>query len=406
MRQVSKFAALFMATAMFAACSNDDSTSNQMEKGAGTIVVNLKNGAATRATEAATGDEKAVKNLEFYVFDANGNLDAKTPYVLIPSNKLESDNTYQFQVSAGTDNQVLVVANASIGKPGDTATPAFPATATLADIQKRLSSGSFNDQNSRVVPSTGLEMSDVQTFSVAEGEIKNVTIKLNRLSSKIHAPQMNATGVAVTLDTQEDVDKAFGGNSGLTPQDQFSFSFTGYALINGVQKSDVWDDHNFSTWVEASYTNYYLTSTFDANGDFTKAYSGQNSLGSYLLNTTEAPFVYVYENSPKRVADASGQVGTIAGQVYAFIIEGTLTSGTTNSQPRYWRVNFLRADNYKIVRNAAYTITLDKITTPGYATPEEATGGNDDVIPDNDKSSVNFTIEVTDWDAMSENTQV
>jgi hypothetical protein len=148
------------------------------------------------------------------------------------------------------------------------------------------------------------------------------------------------------------------------------------------------------------------TKTAAANLNEWYAYSGV--AGQAIIKNAATP-VYVYENKPglkQETAEAAAYEGFDADDVVAIILEGTLTArysadgvapSSDQTKTRYWRVNIRLQDAYHITRNAVYTTTVDKILTPGYATPWEAEESEEVIGKPGDTIS-EFIISVNKWD--------
>ncbi|MDR0977336.1 MAG: hypothetical protein LBL78_06255 [Prevotellaceae bacterium] len=433
MKKISNLMMLFAAVALMTACSNDETL--VQENGVGKVTVQIKGGsstAVTRATQAGTAAESTINSLELYVFNADGSLDTKvgsqgttpgTGYVALSGASLTGNNKYQFQVTAGTGKKVLAIANAGLGAQ---------AGKTFTQIEQLLTNyvfGSANSQGQTFTDAASMEMAGVsEGWSVENGAVTAVDVKISRLAAKIMPPVATTVNVDFTNLLQEDIDRIYGTGSGLTPADTYTFTYQGYAVINGLKNSAVYTPANFSTWVGDTYykpgaapgaaplANLYSWPTFDANGMFlAPPYSG-GTAPSFLL--TNAP-IYVYENKPATGVDAAGQIGYVAGTVYAFIIGGTITgngTGVTNkvSTTRYWRINIYATTTtvgadalpYVITRNTIYNTTINRVSSPGYSTPQNATGGDEDILPPPTSAAANFTIIPQDWNVLDETTEM
>jgi hypothetical protein len=438
MKKISSLFMLFASAALMTACSSDETI--VQENGVGKVTVQIKGGsstAMTRATQPGTAAESTINSLELYVFNADGSLDTKvgqtttaagTGYVSISGASLTGNNKYQFQVTAGTGKKVLAIANASLGAQ---------AGKTFTQIEQMMTNytlTSANSQGQTFTATASMEMAGVsEGWSVENGAVAAVEVKISRLAAKIMPPDATTVSVDFSNLRQEDIDIIYGGTgSGLTPADRFTFTYQGYTVINGLKNSAVYTPANFSTWVGDTYykpgattgaaplTNLYTWPTFDANGMFLSApYSGGVAT-TYLL--TNAP-IYVYENKPATGVDAGGQIGYVSGTVYAFIIGGTITgsgAGVTNkvSNTRYWRINIYATTTtigtgataetipYLINRNTIYNTVINRVTSPGYSTPQNATGGNEDILPPPTAAAANFTISPQDWEVLTENTEM
>ncbi|MDR0892679.1 MAG: hypothetical protein LBN24_08695 [Mediterranea sp.] len=422
MKRSYKALALLMAGAAVAACTNDEkNVSIPATSGdEASVTFQLANAPrSTRATDQGTAAERTLSNLQVFVFNGDGSRDTKSPFVNIPT--ISSSNSYTLPVNVGNGKRVLVVANTSLDSIKNSATDGDYAN--LEKVEKTLAQTVMDKSNSLVVPTKGFAMSGLSdTWSVSEGRSVNVPISIARFVSKVLAPQVVTGTTAVDFSSlpQDSIDAMFGAGSGLTPTDKYTFTLSGYAVINGLQKSDVYDDATMSTYVQASYFNDAVTpaidlydkATFDAQGNFTSNYSGANGASWFQTN---AP-VYVYENKPVRKL-VNGTEQSVASTVYAYIIQGrvhgTNVAGTINSDssPRYWRANFIAGDGttvpyFSVPRNQIFTMTVGTITTAGYGTPQGAAEGPGPYVPDPKNANVDFIISVTGWNVLSETTQM
>lgn len=87
-------------------------------------------------------------------------------------------------------------------------------------------------------------------------------------------------------------------------------------------------------------------------------------------------------------------------EVVAFIVRGTFSGTGESGVTRYWRVNLLKDDAWKIYRNSIYRITMKDIKTVGWSTPKEAEEEGPVVSPT--ESSISINIEVAQWDVRTQ----
>lgn len=83
--------------------------------------------------------------------------------------------------------------------------------------------------------------------------------------------------------------------------------------------------------------------------------------------------------------------------VFSCHFSGTGVSGVS----RYWRVNLLKDDSWKIYRNSIYRVTMKDIKTVGWSTPKDAEEEGPVVSPT--ESSISVNIEVAKWDVRTQN---
>jgi hypothetical protein len=405
-----KALALFIAGTTVAGCSNDTTIYEPPVADGTFVTIKLQGDAKTRAEETGTAAEKAINKLGIYVFNQDGSRDALSPYVEIPAPSGETQFTVP--VVSGQGKRVYVVANGA----SDTI-KVSGVYANLETVEKTFSAIVMDKNNSTLAtPTDGFMMSGLSAeWNVEAGENSTAAVHLARLVAKIYAPTLdnNAT-VDFSKATQEEINAVFGAGTKLVPSDSYTLQLTGYAVINGLHKSVLYNTADFITWVEKSYyddsvtpvVSLYDKATYDANGIFTSSYTGAT-----LLTTTANPYIYAYENKPVRRMN-NGVEMSVANTVYAFIVAAKITGtavadgSITTSAERYWRVNFYKGDIYKVQRNAAYRITVNKVVTLGAGTPEDAENGDGPFVPDPGNSAVNIRIDVLNWNLLSETTQM
>ena len=374
---------------------------------------------APSGTEAGTTEENYISSLEFYVFDNTGaNLD---PEVGAGEGYLKFNNPsglrHKIKLSAGANKKIIVVANMNLGAPSGSLniTTYNQLTAKLSNGEFKATSGQ-NDHNSRIIPVTGLEMSGfTANATVVAGRSDNViSIAISRLVSKIEPPSF-AANIKVAL-TNVQVEQVWGLGAVLDNSADTTFTFEGYAVINGVTKSSVnfagRADGNYKDPVALAWDTWtgprtHLNSAF-VSQMYSNNYSGKQS-GEWFLDGTQTENghrVYAYENKPTDMS-FNGISGYMPETVYACIIKGALTAtingGPTVTETRYWRINLIASDYFHMMRNCVYKITINKITTPGYSTPQEAEENEPIVTID---TAADFIISISDWDINSYSTQM
>ena len=443
------------------------------------VEITLKNPdvrAEEGAQQAGVGDENKVTSLEFYIFNDDGTaLDTKVGQTLsgetvVPGNgyhKISApefsaavsqshDGQYktQIEMSAGESKQILVIANAGLGTPTaivtgikaiDNTSTVTEATLKLSDVMNYLAGVTMANTEAgvRSVPTNGFVMTGYELDApVVANKVDNkVNIDIYRTVSRIEYP--TATSATVEL-TADQLAKAYEGVAGVTIDDEATttFTFTGYAVINGLKKSTAgfsgradydytspWNqtagDYNkkWNLWEETyvignaaptggageTYRGGRLktnAATLMADGipgavsEWTNAYSGISTSGDWILGSDDTKkVVYVYESEPgrkKASSEVSAYEGFDADYVVALIIQGSLKNGTNDAVTRYWRINVRPQDGYHITRNAAYHTAITKILTPGYKTPQEAEESVD-IIAEPGDTVVEFTIDIVPW---------
>ena len=418
-----------------AACNKNTPEEPNGGKGTGAVgepteVILTLASPATRASEAGTAAENAIKTVEFYVFDDLGAVDDQVGtgngYVKFT---MDGEISKRVIVGSGTDKKFVAAVNTDMGP--------LAAGDGYDELKAMIASGEFTadetllDHNARTTPTGGFEMTGEVVADITAGSITNtVTIEVARLASKMYAPtfiasdginpsEVNLTDLQIKQlwpNDYEDIDPA-----------DLSFTFGGYALINGLDKSDAFfignangddeedsDSDGFPDWDLWSWTGKnYLNSSFITadglfKGHYTNNYSGKSvvnvaetdpSLVWFLLGSTadNSDRVYIYENKPD-VTTIDGQTGFDPKKTYAFIIKGDLKvdGEPTLTKTRYWRVDLTRTDNYHIKRNSVYKVNVQTIISIGYPTPQDAEE-KPGVIPGGDQTAVEIFIEVLDW---------
>lgn len=380
------------------ACGNNEpneltnSGNTPLPEGTANISVTIKGSNFTRLDGNpidGTPAENKISKLEFYVFESDGERDTERSYVPIAD---YAGGKINFAVNAGLNKKVVVAANMNLGEM---------ATKNYAEVKKTISDLELDNTNSRVIPTSGIPMSGEGTVDVVQDVLDNkITIEISRLFAKVFKPAV-INNVPVDIDMDE-LKEIFGDEIDQQPV----FKLDSYALINGIDNSDAFD--NMSTWDRTG--RQYLLSGFtaDVNANLNLAYSGLEGTGNYWLSgeEDESEYVFAYENVPLPKT-VNGVSGFDRNTVYAFLIKGSLEYDQTE-EDRYWRVNLIRDDMYKIYRNTVYKVTINKITTAGYATAKEAEEDNNNghVVPGEDQTGILATIEVAKWNLKTQETDM
>lgn len=417
--KTSKLLAIALAALLFSACNNnDDIIDGNQSKGEGaTVNIVLENGTKginTRETSPGTEEESHVSKMEIFIFDEQGNPDGKTPYL--------SFDTYRSKTTVNIANygkiRIVVIANSSIGKE---VASTYAALQELLATQEFVADATTPKHNARTIPTEGFEMSGEQTITILGDSKENtVTVGLDRLVSKFDKPVINSDEVGFFKLSDLELEAVWGKGTDIANEDM-KFTFDGYALINGVNKSLLLNrtDWNIATnippatwelkWAEwyaenkDGYALKHLNSGFGAD-EYTNSYSGMQG-ESWFIND-EKP-VFVYENSPE-IIDINVGKGYDPKMVYAFIIKGTLTVGENEDEKtavRYWRVNLIPESFYHIYRNKSYAVTITSLKSGGYATPEEAEKNNS-IVPMEDAIYMDMIVFVKPWGLVTSSTEM
>lgn len=448
MKLFKPLAIALCATTLFA-CSKDDVVKGDEVISGDPCEVNLiiSSDNKTRGISDnfvdGTDLENVIKVLEFYVFDSSGNpdvevgrIDDSTPgkgYKKITTTS--NEKVHKIVMSGGTNKKIVAVINMELGEL---------TTNNYDALKAQLAKGAFtanstDGYNARTENRTlGFEMTGEKQFSITAGSINNnVSINVSRLASRINAPSFdNSTPGFVNLD-EEDLEVIWEDKLSDVTGKNLTYVNEGYVVVNGRSKTDAFfrgnadgDDRknkvetvngvqyvvpDWNTWSGAGKTN--LTSTFtttgDGTGDYTSTYSGKGIAADWFLNGNTSDNehrVYVYENKPATITVPSlGITGYDPATTYALIVKGTLVVDGDNlntnqlNRTRYWRIDLTRDDDYHVYRNASYAITVNKVSTPGYGSPEEAEKLNP-VIPPKNQTSTDVKIVVSGWRLNNYNT--
>ena len=399
--KIKNLLAVSMAAFVLLSCNDSDNGLSEpaVQGKKAAITVNIKGNADTRALSGeVTGstDENAIKSLEFFVFNADGSYQK-----YFKPEALASNNQYTFLVDAG-NLTILTAVNQNLGEPS-------PAPSLLADFKK---SSLYKDlvldgSNSRadISTSTGFAMAAEGTINVVEGETNTLNLTVRRLLSKIEAPKVDPSS-QITAPKADLLEILGLGTSGTVPED-LKWTLDGYMVINGINQSRAFEYNDLENWVRFETASNFKT-TFSINGETVETvYSTKNddadeTKNGFLPVTYEKP-VYVYENVPTILQGGNGSAATVfdKDEVVAFIIQGTFSGTGVSGVTRYWRVNLLKDDAWKIYRNSIYRVTMKDIKTVGWATPKDAEEEGPVVSPE--ESSISINIEVAKWDVRTQN---
>lgn len=412
MKTINFFAAMTLFAFTFVACSQSDDDANEKVKGIAKVTLNISSPSSTRGIdgeEIGTDAENNIKSVEFYVFNSDGTVDKEvgrpaanvdgTGYIKVTA----LSKNYVINITAGNDKKFVAVINQNL-----------KAVGSYKELKSKLSDGKFiatneKENNSRIIPANGFEMSGEATQSVAKEANTPVTIKVSRLVSKVN-PLTLSKDFKMEIDPKE-IDKLWGKDSGIT-NDMITFKCDGYALINGIDKSheffigtttgldiDVNGNVSWPNWIRGDKVN--LVSGFNGK-EYKNTYSGYDENNKTWFLSTDN--VYVYENKPNEIT-VDGTKGWDPKSVYAFIIKGDLIVDKHTTQTRYWRLNLIKDNNYHVLRNCVYKVSVKSITNIGQDTPKDAEEVVP-VIPFPDATSVTADIEVLKWRINIYNTDI
>lgn len=397
--KIKCFLAVYATALTLLSCNDSDSNLNPLpdNEAQTAITIKVKGTAGTRALtaeEAGIGNENEINSLEFFVFNADNSYQK---YYKPAS--LSSDNQYTFLVDAGKLT-ILTAINQNLGEPS-------PAPASLADFKnsclyKELSLNGTNSRND-ISASTGFAMAAEGVANVTEGETNTLTLSVRRLLSKIEKPEVAPAG-KITAPTTDLLEILGLEKNGTVPAD-LKWTFNGYMVINGIDQSRAFEYENLENWTRFATASNFKT-TFTPDGTTVETvYSVKNDDGGETSNGFLQPAydkpVYVYENLPTTLQGGNGAATVFnKDEVVAFIIKGTFSGTGVTDVTRYWRVNLLKDDTWKIFRNSIYRITMKDIKTVGWSTPREAEEEGPVVNPA--ESTISINIEVAEWDVRTQ----
>lgn len=429
------FLSLIVAGSFLMACTNNESENSALppnERGEANISVSIVGASDTRqdtGVDNGTEAERKINRIEIYVFNESDNkLDGTTPVYLKEYGAEGYDGQGLNFLVQGGGKKLLTVINADLLDMMEVSEATLKSY-TYGEMRALITNsilGSYDDYekevkylrhngNSRTAPSLYI-MSGEANVEAVEGVPNNyVLIPVSRLLSKVNAPVMSSAVVELTDAKKREL-------LGLQPEDEingtFSFNYRGYGMINGMSRSDMYPNWNAgniekSLWSSWDATNKgRWTSRYGSDNLPLSFYSQKEGDSFWIPNTLTSDVVYVYENSPALITDANGLEGYVKESVYAFLIQGNLIftagDGSTRTFERYWRVNLIRDDEYKIFRNAIYTVTVQKIRSIGYKTPAEAEEDKDigEIIPKDGQTGILAEIKVMPWRLKVQNTDM
>lgn len=401
----TKIFAVALAAVAMVACSKEPNGGN-VERKSATIEVKVK--PSTRAitgTEDGTGNEVKVSEIEIYTFNNDNTRDG---YFTQSS----SNTVARFTVNAapgGENKKFLVAINQGLGN----------VTGDYDDIKVLVNAVAITDGT--VVPTVygtkGFAMAGEGATVIYPETVNSLTVDVARLISKIEAPTLKATTGGTVDFSDVSAEKALAWyqeifNTTTTTFTDATWTFEGYVVINGIKQSYAYPQANFTVrdqgatgkWLNpylvanASATDGWFKTTYtDATGATISTVYGGASTGDKFLLPSNTENVYIFENSPTRVQGTGGAATYfVNNEVSAFLIKGTFYCDEFPAgADRYWRVNMIKDDAWKVYRNSIYRTEIGKILTPGYNTPKEA---EEEVVPDPDETVMEISINRLPWD--------
>ena len=241
------------------------------------------------------------------------------------------------------------------------------------------------------------------SVNVIESETNILNLSVRRLLSKIENPKVDPNNQITA--PKSDLLKVLGLEENGTVPEDLKWSFDGYMVINGINQSRAFEYENLEGWTRFTTASNHKT-TFSGDGETVESvYSTKNDEGSETTNgflpvDYEKP-VFVYETIPTTLQGGNGSATVFnKDEVVAFIIKGTFSGTGVNNTTRYWRVNLLKDDLWKIYRNSIYRITMKDIKTVGWSTPQEAE--EEGPVVDPTESSISINIDVAKWDVRTQ----
>lgn len=422
MKKIRIPAIALIAAIGFSACTKDkgETVIETGSNGVGTVSISFDRSApavasSTRGDEgnSKTGTEQPASNvesevnmIEFFAFDKAGKPAGEGAYFRKNANSVAGATT--ILVSEG-DMTFLVAVNADMFDNVD-AYVASQGDKTYNGIKAFIASRSMDSANSQQEPAAGegFVMTSEALATVVAGETNNLTMRLDRLLSKIMAPVVNASGadVAALKSDAAALDELFGTDIKKGDiVDNLAWKCDGYVVINGISNSYVFRYAGWNGWTAQTGWNWNKA-TYENNGaDLLSAYAVGATADLFIAPDNDKP-VYIYENRPSRSQEASGAAVVFEqDQVTAFLIKGHFTAdiapgggslANKESDDRYWRVNLLKTDAWEIFRNSVYRITVNSVNTTGFDTPQGAE--EDGPVVDPSESSISISLVINDWD--------
>ena len=361
------------------------------------VTINIKGNTITRALSEevpGTGNENDIKSLEFFVFNGDGSCQK-----YFKPEAPAANSQYTFLVDAG-NLTILAAVNQNLGEPSTTPISLADFKNTCLYTQLLL-----NGSNSRadIDASTGFAMAAEGSVNVIESETNILNLSVRRLLSKIENPKVDPNNQITA--PKSDLLKVLGLEENGTVPEDLKWSFDGYMVINGINQSRAFEYENLEGWTRFTTASNHKT-TFSGDGETVESvYSTKNDEGSETTNgflpvDYEKP-VFVYETIPTTLQGGNGSATVFnKDEVVAFIIKGTFSGTGVNNTTRYWRVNLLKDDLWKIYRNSIYRITMKDIKTVGWSTPQEAE--EEGPVVDPTESSISINIDVAKWDVRTQ----
>lgn len=408
MKKCTFFAVALLALGLSACREDNDGKQKQPKGELVPVTISLKGGSeknsrADSGTQPGSSAENAILKIEFFVYNSDGNQDAATPYY----SPAVTRGTHTFLVESGNGKKFLVAVNQYLGE-AKTAATYDGMLEVLAD--KLLFDESQNDSQTAIDDQVGYAMAGKNTADVVAGNTNKVSIDISRLLSRIRAPKVKGGGSTLTggdlfpalgdSDMQAYLTDIFG--SGYTdlagaPVEDLKWEFTGYAVINGVDRTYAF--LNAGTW-NPSGRQYFKTEYLTDEGVGLKSVYGGSATGDMFLAADNAQEVFVYENTPGIESGAGSGEATVfmSDEVTALLVKGQFSaSNIAAGTPvvRYWRINLIKDDIWKIHRNCIYEVTMNTINTPGFDTPKKAE--DDGPIVNPEQTSISIDLNVLDW---------
>lgn len=396
-----------------AACQKNESAANGDETGDPVVVsINIKKsaGVTSRADGnviVGTNAENAITKIEFFVYEADGSKDNKYPY---HSPTSVATGTHTFLVSEGAGKQFLVAINQYLGENAmeDTYDDMLKVLTTKA----LFTNAPANYSQTAIEENIGYAMSGSGQKDIIMGNTNHLDIDVSRVISRVRAPKVKGSGMVLTaadLFSSTPVDdlatymtEIFGSDYtdlGEAPVENLKWEFTGYVLINGIDKSYAFTNKE-DNWDTTGKTYFKTGYTTEDGLEISSVYGGA-SAGDKFLPANNTGEIFVYENIPGLiVGDGSSNSPVIfqQDQVTAFIVKGQFSATNINGGSpvtRYWRVNLIKDDHWKIYRNCVYEVTMNSINTPGFSSPKEAE--NDGPIIHPDESTISIDLNIMPW---------
>lgn len=442
------FKVLTISALMFAAtsCSKDETNNNAKTNGEQTTALitlsQTGEGVKTRAAVAgATNDEKAIKNITLFIFNAGESLEAITTMTAAEATTGKeiktSSGAHYFLAAINTPSTVAAnatsLASIALGDHISVVNAKIMEAASVADLTATIATGDGFFMTNKEAPTV--------VNIVAGGTVGNVpaankiSIKVGRATAKVNVEFPASVDQTAANGALSSVEYLVAGN----PKKMYLFPVMSVAQLQTP----------FFSAASVVTADYSPDLTAVAAGDF-KTADGAPANAAYAVENANAtpkqgnsslvvvkgiftPTVW-YDNTntidatPANAGDdfyrigienASGVVDSYTANIYSTTLSqadlNTITSNNANAvivkytggvcyYPLYLADDAQGANlvaKRTVKRNSYFYVTINKVNGPGANTP-------DGVITDPDKpleteTYIEATIDILDWDVINQN---